>query len=75
MGDRIRKLISSNFMGMVRSVSVLFETGATYSCYSNKGDFVKLEEKKFPRRIKGIVKVQFMDLGFLYILSEMKVDV
>ena len=43
-------------MGMVSSVSVLFGTGATYSCYSNKGNFVNLEEKKFPRKIKGIVK-------------------
>ena len=32
-------------MGMVSSVSVIFDTGATYSCYYNKEDFVKLEEK------------------------------
>ena len=56
LGDRIKKLISSNFMGMVSSVSVIFDTGATYSCSSNKGDFVKLEEKKFPRNLKGISK-------------------
>ena len=43
-------------MGMVSSVSVIFDTGATYSCSSNKGDFVKLEEKKFPRNLKGIAK-------------------
>ena len=43
-------------MGMVSSVSVIFDTGATYSCSSKKGDFVKLEEKKFPRNIKGIAK-------------------
>ena len=30
LGDRIKKLISSNFMGMVISVSVIFDTGATY---------------------------------------------
>ena len=41
-------------MGMVISVSVIFDTGATYSCSSNKGDFVKLEEKSFPRYFKGI---------------------
>ena len=41
-------------MGMVSSFSVIFDTGATYSCSSNKGDFVKLEEKKLPRKIKGI---------------------
>ena len=43
-------------MGMVSSVSVIFDTGATYSCSSNKVKFVKLEEKKFPRKLKGIVK-------------------
>ena len=42
---------------MVSSVSVIFDTGETYSCSSNKGDFVKLEEKKFPRNLKGIAKV------------------
>ena len=41
---------------MVSSVSVIFDTGATYSCSSNKGDFVKLEERKFPRKLKGIAK-------------------
>ena len=29
LGDRIKKLVSSNFMGMVSSVSVIFDTGAT----------------------------------------------
>ena len=43
LGYRIKKLISSNFMGMVSSFSVIFDTVATYSCSSNKGDFVKLE--------------------------------
>ena len=28
--ERIKKLVSSNFMGIVRSVSVIFDTGATY---------------------------------------------
>ena len=56
LGDRIKKLFSSNFMGMVSSVSVIFDTGATYSCYSNKEDFVKLEEKEFPRNLKGKAK-------------------
>ena len=56
LGDRIKKLVSSNFMGMVGSVSVIFDTGATYSCSSNKGYFVKLKEKNFPRKIKGISK-------------------
>ena len=56
LGDRINNLVSSNFMDMVISVSVIFDTGATYSCSSNKGDFVKLEEKKPPRKLKGIAK-------------------
>ena len=42
---------------MVSLVSVIFDTGATYSCSSNKGEFVNLEEKIFPRRIKGVAKV------------------
>ena len=54
--NRINKLVSSNFMGMVSSVSVIFDTGATYSFHSIKGDFVKLEEKKFPRKFKCIAK-------------------
>ena len=43
-------------MGMVSSVSVIFDTGATYSCSSNKEDFVNPEEKKPPRNLKGIAK-------------------
>ena len=57
LGNRIKKLISSNFMGIVSSVSVIFDTGCTYSCFFNKGDFVNLGEKTFPRKIKGIAKV------------------
>ena len=37
LGKRINKLVSSNFMGMVISVSGIFDTGATYQCYTNKG--------------------------------------
>ena len=43
-------------MGMVSSVSVIFDTRSTYSCSSEKGDFLKLEENTFPRNIKGIEK-------------------
>ena len=43
-------------MVTVISVSVIFDTVATYSCYSNKVDFVKLEEKTPPINIKGIEK-------------------
>ena len=42
-GDRIKKLVSSNFIGVVSSVSVIFDNGATYSCSPNKGDFVNIE--------------------------------
>ena len=56
LGNRINKLVLSNFMGIVSSVSVIFDTGATHSCSSNKGEFVKLEEKKSPRKLKGIAK-------------------
>ena len=43
-------------MGMVSSVSVIFDTGDTYSCSSNKVDFVNLEEKTFPRNLKCTAK-------------------
>ena len=56
LGNRTNELVSSNFMGMVRSVSVIVDTGATYSCYSNKGDFVKLQDETFPINLKGIAK-------------------
>ena len=41
--NRIKKLVSSNLMGMVRSFSVIFYTGTTYSCYFNKEEFVNIE--------------------------------
>ena len=56
LGNRIKKLVSSNFMGMVISVSVIFDYRATYSCYHNKGYFAFLEQKMFPIKIKGIAK-------------------
>ena len=55
-GYRIKKLVSSNFMVIVISVSLIFGTGATYSFYSNREDFVNLEDKKSPRNLKGIAK-------------------
>ena len=36
LGNRIKKLVSSKFMGMVSSVPVIFYTGDTYSCTSKK---------------------------------------
>ena len=63
-------------MGMVSSVSVIFDTGATYSCSSNRGYFVKLEEKTFSRKLKCIAKVlEIYGFGLLNILSGVKVDV
>ena len=47
LGEIIKKLFLSKFMGVVSSVSVIFDTGTTYSCSSKKGDFVKLEENIF----------------------------
>ena len=41
---------------MLKSVSAIFDTGATYSCSYNKGDFVNLEENMSPRNIKGTEK-------------------
>ena len=43
-------------MVMVSSVSVIFYSVATYSSSSNKGNFVNLEEKMFPGKLKGIAK-------------------
>ena len=43
-------------MGTVSSISVIFDTGANYSCYPNKINFVNLEEKIPPRKLKGIEK-------------------
>ena len=66
LGNRINKLVSSNFMGMLSSVPVIFDTEATYSCSYQKGDFVKLEEKTFPRDIKGIAKfLEFSGFGII----------
>ena len=41
---------------MVRSVSVVFDTGNTYLCYFNKGYVLEPEEKTISSKIKGISK-------------------
>ena len=41
---------------MMKSVSVIFDTGANYSCYYNKGGFVDFEDNIFPRKIKYAAK-------------------
>ena len=43
-------------MVTVSSVSVIFDTGGTYSCYFNNGEFLKLEEKVFQNKLKVIAK-------------------
>ena len=71
--DIINKLVFSNFMGTVSSVSVIFDSGATYSCSSNKGYFVNLEEKTFPGNIKSTGKgldISFFGIVQYYIKSE-----
>ena len=52
----LNKLVFSNFKGMVSSVSVIFDTGATYPFYSNRGEFVEIEYNMLPRNLKGVVK-------------------
>ena len=43
-------------MSMVSSGLVIFDKGATYSFYSIMGESMKIEEKMFPRNIKGIAE-------------------
>ena len=57
LGDKINNLVSSNFMGMVISISVISNTGSTCSCSSKNGYFLYLEEKMLPINLKGIEKV------------------
>ena len=56
LGDRIQKFVLSNFMGITSSVSVILDNGDNYSCSSNKGDFLDLEEKMLLINIKGTSK-------------------
>ena len=51
---------------MMRSVSVIFDTGATCLCSSNKGNFVELKDKILPRNIKGMEKgVEISEFGIV----------
>ena len=61
----MKKLVSSNFMGMVSSVSFIFYTGDTYSCSSNKGDFLKLEDNILQRNLTGIAKGLIYGFGIV----------
>ena len=54
-------------------VSVIFYTGATYSCYSNILYSVDLEEKTHPINIRGITKdLDIYEFGIIeyYVRSE-----
>ena len=76
LGYRIKKLVSSNFMGMMRVVLIIFDTGVTYLCSSNNGYVVNLEAKTPPRKLKDIAKdLIFMYLELSSILSVVKVEV
>ena len=67
---------------MVISVSVIFDTGYNYLCYSNKEYFVDIEEKKPPINIEvtangldvyglGIVKYYFRsESGHIIVLQD-----
>ena len=60
-------------MGMVRSVSVILDTGATYPRPSDNGRFVNLEENTFPRNLKVTAKgLEISEFGIVeyYIISE-----
>ena len=60
-------------MGMVISVSVILDTGDNYACSSNKGYFMDLEDKTFPRKLKGIEKgLEISGFGIIeyYVRSE-----
>ena len=56
MGGRVKNIVLSKFMGIMRPVSVIFDNGATYSCYSNMRYFVYLEYNPPPRKLKSIYK-------------------
>ena len=63
-------------MDMVKSFSVIFDTGSNYSFYSNKGYFVKNEDNISQEIPKAYQKaLRFMDLGLSNIMSGVKVDV
>ena len=58
---------------MVISVSVIFDTGYNYLCYSNKGYFVDIEEKKYPINIEVMANgLDVYELGIVeyYFRSE-----
>ena len=43
-------------MGIMKSLSVIFDSVVTYLCYLNKGYFVDIEEKTLPRKFNVIDK-------------------
>ena len=60
-------------MGTMISISLIFDTGLTYSYSSNKGDFMDCEEKILPRNLKGIaIDLDISGFGVVehYVMSE-----
>ena len=75
MVDIISKLASSEFMGMIIPVLVIFDTGSTY-LFSYKKEKLGLEEKTFLINIKYISKgLDVFVYVVLIILKVVKMDV
>ena len=45
LGAKLKKLVSSKFMDMMKEVSVIFDNKDTYSCYSKRGILWILKSK------------------------------
>ena len=74
--DIIKKLVLSNFMGMFSSVSVIFDTGDTYSCSPKKYTLWSLKRRCSQEISKTYQKALiFLDLVLLNILSGVKVEI
>ena len=53
-------------MGMMRAVSVIFDTGTTYLFFFKKGYLVDLEKKIFPKIFKAFLKALII-YGFVIV--------
>ena len=74
MGDRIKKVVPSKFMGTMSSVFIIFYTGYTYSCSSYKGDFWKLEDKMTPRNMLMHTALRFPEEAYSTDIWKMVMD-
>ena len=73
--DRINTSVSSKLIVITRSVSVIFDTRATYLCYSKKGYFGILKRRHYQEiSILFLKALVFIDLLFSSIMSVMRVD-